>query len=131
MTEEKDPLNFTVTVSIEPTFLWIKAIGPYSLSNIEKLFQTAVDQTLILQKNKILIDVNGVTGTIPLMERFYFAESISVYITETALGKISRVAVLGQEPIIDQDRFGETVAVNRGINAKVFTNRVEALAWIS
>jgi len=131
MSEVNDPLQFSVEVFIEPTYLRIKAKGPYSLSNTEKLFQTAVDQTLLLQKNKILIDVTELTGTIPLLERFYFAESTSIYIANTALGKIIKFGVVGKEPIIDKDRFGETVAVNRGINAKAFTSEAEALAWIT
>jgi hypothetical protein len=48
-----------------------------------------------------------------------------------AFGKIGRFAVVGQEPLIDEERFGETVAVNRGINAKAATSLDEAISWLN
>ena len=41
-----------------------------------------------------------------------------------------RLAVLGNEPMIHPDRFGELVARNRGADARVFTVEAEALAWV-
>jgi hypothetical protein len=41
-----------------------------------------------------------------------------------------RLAVLGNEPIIDPNRFGEIVATNRGANVKVFTDDPMALEWL-
>ena len=40
------------------------------------------------------------------------------------------IAVVGDEPMIDSRRFGETVAVNRGAFGKVFTDFSEAKAWL-
>jgi hypothetical protein len=40
------------------------------------------------------------------------------------------LAFLGKEPIVDPARFGEVVARNRGVNARAFTNEVEARAWL-
>lgn len=40
------------------------------------------------------------------------------------------VAVLAFEPFLDPERFGETVAVNRGLNVRTFTDEVAALLWL-
>jgi hypothetical protein len=40
------------------------------------------------------------------------------------------VAYVGDEPLIDPARFGETVAVNRGALIKVTTDLNEAFAWL-
>ena len=42
-----------------------------------------------------------------------------------------RVALLGQEPIIHADRFGEIVARNRGADVRVFTVEAHALDWLT
>jgi len=39
-------------------------------------------------------------------------------------------SLIGKEPMIDLERFGETVAVNRGAIGKVFTDVDEAVAWL-
>jgi hypothetical protein len=41
-----------------------------------------------------------------------------------------RLAVLGSEEIIDPQRFGESVARNRGMESKVTTDPAEAAAWL-
>jgi len=54
------------------------------------------------------------------------------YVSELYLtygGKI-RMAIVGSEPYIDPDRFGETVATNRGGDVGVFTSMTDALAWL-
>ena len=34
-------------------------------------------------------------------------------------------------PVLDLDRFGEIVAVNRGMNVKAFDNLKDALEWLT
>ena len=41
-----------------------------------------------------------------------------------------RVAVFARRPLVDPDRFAETVAVNRGAKVKVSERLDEALAWL-
>jgi hypothetical protein len=41
-----------------------------------------------------------------------------------------RLAVLGHEPYVHPQRFGEIVAANRGAIARVFTDEAEALKWL-
>jgi hypothetical protein len=38
--------------------------------------------------------------------------------------------VLGREPMIHPDRFGELVARNRGADARVFTDEAVARDWV-
>ena len=41
-----------------------------------------------------------------------------------------RMAMLGHEPMIHPERFGEIVAANRGADARVFTEEALALDWL-
>lgn len=41
-----------------------------------------------------------------------------------------RFALLGHEPMIHPERFGEIVATTRGADGRVFTNEASALEWL-
>ena len=123
--------QFDVETRVEENFLVIYTTGNYSLSKANNLFRLAIDHSLLHNKSKILIDVTSITGSIPFFDRFDYAEFLSDYKIKHALGKIHRIAVVGKEPIVDNRRFGETVAINRGINVQVFTDMPMALTWIN
>jgi hypothetical protein len=65
------------------------------------------------------------------MERFEMSEFLVGYTKEQNFKNIGQIAVIGNEPQIDKDRFGETVAVNRGLNIKAFTNWSDAIKWLA
>jgi hypothetical protein len=123
--------QYTISVNSDQHYLLVTVEGWYTLSNAIAIFKTAIDHALLYEKKSLLIDVNKIAGTIPLTDRFKFSESITGYFIQYALGKIHRLAVVGQEPIVDPDRFGETVARNRGLNVYVFTDLQQALQWLS
>ena len=120
--------QFDTVVTVEEDILFINATGIYSLTNAKDLFKLSIDSALLYSKSKILIDVTGVSGTIPFLDRFEFSEFLSQYKARHDLKR--KIAVAGQEPIVDKGRFGENVAVNRGANVRVFTDMKEALIWL-
>ena len=63
-----------------------------------------------------------------MLDRYDFG----VHIAEQYLTSDPRVrlAVLGHEPMIHPDRFGELVARNRGADARAFTDEALALDWL-
>src|SRR5262245_48007187 len=58
-------------------------------------------------------------------ERYEFAKEWA----EAAESSI-RIAVVARPELIDHEKFGVTVARNRGLIADVFTSEEEALAWL-
>ena len=122
--------QFDIEITVEEDFLLISARGNYSLSNANNLIKLAIDNGLSHNKSKILIDITDITGSIPLFNRFQFSEFLFNYIRKHALGKVNRIAVVGKEPIVDKERFGEIVAKNRGVNVRVFTDMSQASTWM-
>jgi hypothetical protein len=123
--------QFNIERIVDTDFVSIVANGNYSLAKANHLFESSVDYALIHKKRKILIDVNNITGNIPLMDRFYFAENLANYQKKHGRLMLDRIAVIGQEPIVDKERFGELVASNRGVNTKVFTDVKQATDWLN
>jgi len=128
---DKMDSHFDIKITVEEDFLLILASGKYSLTKANNLFKLAIDNGVSHSKHKILIDVTNITGAIPFLERFEFSEFLATYRINNALGKVNRIAVVGQEPIIHKEKFGETVAVNRGTNARVFTDMSKASIWLN
>ena len=72
----------------------------------------------------------GVEGRIPsILDRFDLGVRVAALHFEHT--PRIRLALLGHEPMIHPDRFGEIVARNRGADARVFTNEREALDWLT
>jgi hypothetical protein len=123
--------QYSISINSDQHFLRVTVEGWFSLQNAIEILTTAIDHALLHEKKSLLIDVNKLTGSISLTDRFRFSETITGYYIQHALGKIGKIAVVGQEPIVDPNRFGETVARNRGLNVFVFTDTEQAIQWLS
>lgn len=123
--------QFDIKISVEGDLLLIYASGSYSLIKANNLFKLAIDTGVSHNKSKILIDVTNLTGAIPFFDRFQYSKFLSNYQTGHTLGKSMKIAVLGKEPIVDKEKFGETVALNRGADVGVFTEMSKASIWLN
>ncbi len=82
---------------------------------------------------KVLFDGRGIAGDPTTLERFYYGESTAQAVAKfAACGGflVPQFAYVLETPLLDPERFGETVAVNRGMNVKTFDNPDDALAWL-
>lgn len=76
---------------------------------------------------ELFINGHGLTGfdTPTLSERFFLAEKWAA-----AAGGAVRAALAVHAHMIDPERFGMTVANNRGLVSDVFDNEADAIAWL-
>ena len=82
---------------------------------------------------KVLLDGRKLLGEPEAMERFYYGEFVAQAVGEFSDRGVSRAtkfAYVLKEPVLDPRRFGETVAVNRGMLVKTFDNLEYALGWL-
>ncbi len=127
---ENNDADFNVETIDGNDFITLIASGNYTLERAINLCKLSIDTCVIYNKQKIIVDICKVTGNVPFFERYQYAEALAQYKVKHALAISSKIALLGREPLIDKNRFGETVAVNRGVNIKVFTEIDKALAWL-
>jgi hypothetical protein len=117
------------TVSVYPEHVELTCSGTFSRSEAFRVGERAFREAASAGRRSVLMDVRGVTGRVPsIFDRF----DIGVHIAQQHLGRQPRVrlAILGHEPMIHPDRFGEIVARNRGADARVFTDEAEARKWL-
>jgi hypothetical protein len=119
-----------IDIVLESEYVCLRCTGPCSLAEVKKICSQAVDVVLEHEMPKVLVDANGVTGNLSTMDRFKSAEYLADDIIQRALGKLTKIAFVAKVPPLDPERFGETVARNRGVNAKATTDIDEAIMWL-
>jgi hypothetical protein len=107
--------------------------GPFEFSALGSMFDLLLEDCAKHGALKALVDLRGVTGSLTIMDRFGMASLFaSKYLAARLSGRVPacRFAVYGQTPIVDPKRFGETVAVNRGVPLRVFLDESVAREWL-
>jgi hypothetical protein len=102
------------------------ASGPISFTRSFEIFISAFDSAREKGCDRILFDCCGVTGELTTHERFLFGEEAARH--EHSGSFHPRIALLGSPPTVDG--FGVLVGRNRGMNARAFSVREEALKWL-
>lgn len=123
-------MSIEVETRIEKDYLFFRFYGEFSINEASRVFKFIIDTAVENRKTRILVDVFDLRGNITVIERFQMSEYLAQYARENALGKINKVAFAGSEPLVDRGRFGETVAVNRGLRTKIFIDLKEAVDWV-
>lgn len=101
--------------------------GNFSLQQAVELLIESVIHSRNHAIGKLLIDTRGLHGfsSPSAYDRFF----LSVQLAYEAAGLI-KIAFVARPELIDPQKFGITVARNRGLQADVFTSGSEALAWL-
>lgn len=119
-----------VEVRSHTHYVELLCLGKFSRSEAFRVTDRAYSEAAAASRRSALVDVRGVSGRIPtILERF----DMGVHIAARHLEHKPRIrlALLGHEPMIHPERFGEIVARNRGADARVFTIEAEALDWLT
>jgi len=119
-----------VDVHVHPQYVELACSGKFSRSEAFRIGELAFREAAVAGRRSVLIDVRDVNGRIPtILDRF----DLGVHVASLHLDHKPRVrlALLGHEPMIHPERFGEIVARNRGADARVFTIGAEAIDWLT
>jgi hypothetical protein len=126
-------MSMKLEIFAESGFLNVVAMGIYSLVEAKRTFIEMLEAVARNKVEKVLFDGRGLTGNPKFMERFYYGEFAAQSVAKFSARGVSRDAMFAyvlEVPMLDPRRFGETVAVNRGMVVKIFDNLDEALGWL-
>jgi hypothetical protein len=102
-----------------------RPIGTVTIDEAAVLVIKGLEACQKVKQQKLLIDTRRLDfGNPSLADRFFFVEQLSVHAKGIA------IALVLHAHLIDVDRFGVTVARNRGLTAEVFTSEIDALNWL-
>jgi hypothetical protein len=101
--------------------------GSASLDEVVDGVTSAIATSRKKGASELLVDISAVTGFAPpsTPDRFFAIEKWAT----AAAGKL-RLAVVARAETVDAQKFGVTVARNRGLAADIFTTEAEATAWL-
>jgi len=109
----------------EPNLLVVVTAGPRTPPAERREFFAAVAaEARRIGVSRVLVDSRNSASGLSTMDRYQYGELIA----EQLRG--FRAAFLLGEELTDRERFGETVAVNRGGDIRVFTDVAAARAWL-
>ena len=121
-------------IHFESGLLKVDASGEFSLEEAKRGFLEMLEAVVQYQAEKVLFDGRNLKGEPAHIERFYYGyfaatETINL-MAKYRMGRAPQFAYVIHEPLRDQGRYGETVAVNRGMNVKTFETLEEASEWL-
>jgi hypothetical protein len=118
----------------ESGVLKVDARGEFSLEEAKRAFLEMLEAVAQYQAAKVLFDGRNLKGEPASIERFYYGyfaatETINL-IGMKRMCQAPQFAYVMSEPLRDPQRYGETVAANRGMNVKTFETPEEAFEWL-
>ena len=126
-------MEITLRVDIKLQLLHVTYFGEFSLSEAQETFHEILDALAKERLRKVLVDGRQIVGDPEPLERFYYgkyvADAVSQLINKTRI-EVPLFAYVLREPVLDPNRFGETVAVNRGMRVKLFDDIKKAEWWL-
>ena len=122
-------VSIVATSTSHAAYLRVECAGEFSTGSAIEAYEHAFSLAAESGREAVLMDIRQLTGREPKMaERYELAVKIAE--TQAALTPRIRFALLGHEPIIHPERFGEIVANRRGADVRVFTDEALALEWL-
>ncbi len=121
-------MSIEFQAELKSQYAQLSCHGDFEKQALLDLLDEALDYAAQNGVTAVLVAIRNVEGMPSTAERFEMGEAFA----EIQLGKetIIAVAIVGREPLIDPERFGETVALNRCAVGKVFTDMIEAVNWL-
>lgn len=119
-------MAYQIDLEEHPGYLHAKASGEHTAPNVGRLLQDAYAACVQRGYTAVLLEVNFVG------ESLEFSSIYEVIAQRSMVGtKLKRVAYVDastRNP--DRMRFAETVAINRGVNVRLFRNLDDAKRWL-
>jgi hypothetical protein len=126
-------MSMQIDLRRDSDLLRVCATGKFSLEEAKRTFLEMMEAVALHGIKRVLFDGRTITGDPETMERFYYGEYAAQRVAEYQRRNASgapRFAYVLRAPVLDRARFGETVAVNRGMVVKAFDSLEEALEWL-
>jgi hypothetical protein len=107
----------------------VECAGTFSLDEALGIFERTFELAVAASREAALVDIRKLSGRAPTISDRY---ELAVRIAELQAARTPRirVALLGHEPMIHPERFGDVVAARRGAAARAFTDEAAALDWL-
>jgi hypothetical protein len=119
-------MSFQLQIEETPCYLAARVTGVGTVEGSWRQFELIAENSKRANKNKLLLDFREAHAEISLAGRYFLVKEMRIF----ARYKVVKVAVVCRPEQIDYKKFGEMVALNLGVNGRVFTNVEDAEEWL-
>jgi hypothetical protein len=121
-------MEMSVQLQIEemPEYLAANFTGAGTAEEVWQRYKLIAERCNRANKNKLLLDFTEAYIEASLADKYILGEQAQIF----ARYKVIKSAAVARPEQVDPERFGEMVARNRLVNARVFTNAEDALEWL-
>ena len=123
--EKKEKMSVQLQIEEMPGYLKARFIGAGAANEIERQFDSLAEKCKSTKKNKLLLDFTEVPADISLVDRYELGKRTLVFAQYKC-----KVAAVCKPEHHDSTCFLGTVAQNRWVDLRVFTNVEDAEAWL-
>ena len=117
-------MSYSISYEKKHDYLYVHMSGPESLKSAEKFWEDLAEKSAAENHEKFLI-IDEVDGRLSTTE----LHALSLKVAQLFRGK--KIAYIDPKTeTFDDNRFGENVVYNRGVNAKVFRSAEEGVNWL-
>ncbi|HVG43804.1 MAG TPA: hypothetical protein VM890_03710 [Longimicrobium sp.] len=120
-------------IHVEGPLFYVSLAGEMDGRLAEKTYREVLRECVAGGRSKLLIDCRALSGELSTTDRYSLGQLVAdenASVAAREAGRQVRVALVGSQPFIDRDRFGETVAVNRGAAVKVTEDLASAYRFL-
>jgi len=119
-------------IRVEGPLFHVTLAGETDGRRAEESYRAVLRECVAGGCSKLLLDCRGLSGELTTVDRFWFGKLVA---DENAAAHAAgnghvQVVLVGHLPLIDERRFGETVATNRGAAVKVTDDLASAYRWL-
>ncbi|HKP74637.1 MAG TPA: hypothetical protein VJT67_03805 [Longimicrobiaceae bacterium] len=108
-------------IRFEGPLVYVSLNGEMNGRLAEQTYRQILRECVAGGRSRMLLDCRGLTGELSTTDRYALGKLVAEENAAVAAGagEHVRVALVGRHPFVDRDRFGETVARNRGAAVRV------------
>lgn len=117
------PFKYKLAIEANREYLRVTAKGTYGFGRTRRLISLIRESSDGHQLRRVLVDLTGVTGQPPDVDRLELGERLA-----QVFGSTHTLAIIGRKESVN--RLAETVALNRGAVLRIFFTEREALTWL-
>jgi hypothetical protein len=119
----RKPDAFEVSIHRLPEFTSVKLSGPATLDDFVALIEGMADESRRLRDRRMLVDQLEITTTLKFTDHFRIGEEVARHMQH--LEKMASVV-----PPDKITHTSEKVAVQQGMQLRVFTSMTDAIHWL-
>lgn len=126
-------MELTLSIRAAEGLLYATYSGEFLLEEAKSSFLQILEALDRHKVQKVIVDGRALTGAPSGTERFsyskFVAEEVKTLVDRTRC-PVPQFAYVLLPPVLDPQRFGENVAVNRGMFVKTFDDLDDGLEWL-